>query len=317
MSRRALVTVVGPLLGLIGIFVFFYALIRGHTGLNLFASRGNLQTIALQSAIVGMAGLGMTMIILSGGIDLSTGSTVALTSVTVAALMKAWGWSAVPAACGAVCVGALCGLMNGALVTQLKVPPFIVTLGTMLIFRAEAKRVAEERTITPEPSMLDSLLDVGSVLPAGVWLLAILALLVAFVLHYTRFGRHLYATGSNEAAARLCGVPVTRIKILVYTLGGVFAGLAGLLQYSRLAMGDPTAAPGLELDAITAVVIGGGSLAGGEGTVVGTLIGALYMPTIRNGCSIMGWRTLNSEEVSGVIIVIAVALDRLRHRRGL
>lgn len=317
MNRRAITLWLGPVLGLVGVFLFFLGAIWTRTGHNVFATQGNVQTIVLQSAIVGMAGLGMTLIILSGGIDLSTGSTVALASVTVAALMKSRGWPAIPAACGAVGIAALCGLLNGTLVTQLKVPPFIVTLGTMLIFRAEAKRLADERTINPDPNMLDSLLDVGSVLPAGVWMLAILAVLIALVLHFTRFGRHLYATGSNEAAARLCGVPVTRIKILVYTLGGAFAGLAGLLQYSRLAMGDPTAAPGLELDAITAVVIGGGSLAGGEGYVLGTLIGALYMPTIRNGCSQMGWRNLESEEVAGVIIIVAVALDRLRHRRGL
>lgn len=316
MSGRSLLSRLGPLFGLAGVFLFFLIAVRSKTGLNLFATPGNLQTITLQSAIVGMAALGMTLIILAGGIDLSMGSTVALTSVSVAFLMKFHRWAAFPAACGAVVVGGLCGLLNGALITQLRVVPFIVTLGTMLIFRGAAKGLADERTINPDPSALDSLLDVGSVLPAGVWVLGFLAVAVSLLLHYTRFGRHLYATGSNEAAARLCGVPITKTKILVYTLGGCFAGLAGLLQYSRLAMGDPTAAPGLELDAITAVVIGGGSLAGGEGFVVGTLVGALYMPTIRNGCSQMGWPNLVTEIVAGVIIIIAVALDRLRHRRG-
>jgi len=317
MSARSLAARLGPLLGLLGVFLFFLIAVRSRTGLNLFATPGNLQTIALQSAIVGMAALGMTLIILAGGIDLSMGSTVALTSVTVAWLLKSKGWPAFPAACGAVAVGGLCGLLNGVLVTQLKVVPFIVTLGTMLIFRGVAKGLADERTINPEPSALDSLLDLSSVLPAGVWLLAILALVVSLQLHFTRFGRHLTATGSNEAAARLCGVPITLRKIQVYTLGGVFAGIAGLLQYSRLAMGDPTAAPGLELDAITAVVIGGGSLAGGEGHVLGTLVGALFMPMIRNGCSQMGWPNYRTEIVAGAIIIIAVAGDRPRHRRGL
>jgi ribose/xylose/arabinose/galactoside ABC-type transport system permease subunit len=317
MNPRALIVRLGPLVGLILIYFFFLVRVWSHTGQNLFATSGNLQTIALQSAIVGMAGLGMTIIIVSGGIDLSMGSTVALTSVAAAALLKFRGWPAFPAACGAVLVGGFCGLVNGLLVTRLRVVPFIVTLGTMLAVRGTAKGVAHELTINPDPSALDSLLDVSSVLPSGVWFLACLAAGVSLLLRYTRFGRHVFAVGSNEAAARLCGVPIAKTKILVYGLGGLFAGLAGLLQYSRLAMGDPTAAPGLELDVITAVVIGGGSLAGGEGSVIGTLIGALYMPMIRNGCSQMGWPNWVTEIVAGAIIVASVALDRLRHRRGL
>jgi ribose/xylose/arabinose/galactoside ABC-type transport system permease subunit len=317
MNPRALIVRLGPLLGLILIFLFFMVGVWIRTDRNLFATPGNLQTIALQSAIVGMAGLGMTMIIISGGIDLSMGSTVALTSVAAAALLKFRGWPAFPAAGGAVLVGGLCGLVNGLLVTQLRVVPFIVTLGTMLAVRGTAKGLANELTINPAPSALDSLLDVGSVLPSGVWFLALLAAAVSLILRYTRFGRHVFAVGSNEAAARLCGVPITRTKVQVYVLGGLLAGVAGLLQYSRLTMGDPTAAPGLELDVITAVVIGGGSLAGGEGSVIGTLIGALYMPAIKNGCSQMGWPNWVTEIVAGAIIVISVALDRLRHRRGL
>ncbi|MBV8879789.1 MAG: ABC transporter permease [Planctomycetaceae bacterium] len=317
MKPRLLLVRLGPLIGLIGIFLFFMIKIWSQTGRNLFATPGNLQTIALQSAIVAMAGLGMTIIIISGGIDLSMGSTVALCSVTVAALLKFQGWAAFPAACGAVLVGGLCGLLNGLLITQLRVVPFIVTLGTMLVVRGAAKGVADEQTVIPAPSALDSLLTISSVLPSGVWLLAILALGVSLLLRYTRSGRYFYAVGSNEAAARLCGVPITRVKIQAYVLGGLFAGLAGLLQYSRLNMGDPTAAPGLELDVIAAVVIGGASLAGGEGAVLGTLIGALYMPTIRMGCSQVGWANWKTEIAAGSIIVVAVALDRLRHRRGL
>ena len=317
MKGRSILVRLGPFLGLIGIFLFFLIAVWIKTGRNSFATPGNLQTIALQSAIVGMAALGMTMIILAGGIDLSIGSTVALTSVVAACLMKFRGWPAFPAACGAVLAGGLCGLLNGVLITRLQVVPFIITLGTLLILRGSAKGLADEQTVIPAPSALDSLLDVSSVLPSGVWLLAFLAAGVSVVLRYTRFGRHLFAVGSNEAAARLCGVPITRTKLGVYTLGGLFAGLAGLLQYSRLAMGDPTAAPGLELDVIAAVVIGGGSLAGGEGSVIGSLVGALFMMTIRYGCSQMGWPNWVTEIVAGAIIIIAVAGDRLRHRRGL
>src|SRR6185295_4379292 len=158
MNVRSLLIRLGPLLGLIGIFLFFTIKIWSQAGRNLFLTPENLQTIALQSAIVAMAGLGMTIIIISGGIDLSMGSTVALTSVVAAALMKLQGWPAFPAACGAVLVGSLCGLLNGALITRLKVVPFIVTLGTMLVIRGAAKGVAREQTVNPAPSALDSLL---------------------------------------------------------------------------------------------------------------------------------------------------------------
>jgi ribose/xylose/arabinose/galactoside ABC-type transport system permease subunit len=315
MSGRSILVRLGPFLGLIGIFLFFLIAVWIKTGRNSFATPGNLQTIALQSAIVGMVALGMTMIILAGGIDLSVGSVVALTSVVAACLMKFRGWPAFPAACGAVLAGGLCGFLNGLLITRLQVVPFIITLGSLLIFRGTAKGLAEEQTVIPSASALDSLLDVSSVLPSGVWLLAILAAGVSVVLRYTRFGRHLFAVGSNEAAARLCGVPVNRTKVLVYTLAGLFAGLAGLLQYSRLTMGDPTAAPGLELDVIAAVVIGGGSLNGGEGTVLGTLIGCLIMSVLNNGCVHTGIPNPAQDVIIGSIIVAAVALDRFRRRQ--
>jgi ribose/xylose/arabinose/galactoside ABC-type transport system permease subunit len=314
MSLRAVLLKIGPLLGLIGVFVFFVVAVWIHSGRNNFATWDNVQTVVVQSAIVGTAALGMTMIIISGGIDLSMGSMVALTSVMAAALMKSQGWSGFPAACGAVVLGALCGAVNGLTITQFRVVPFIATLGTYLILRGAAKGIADERTITPGPSVLDKLLDQGSLFSPGVWILALLAAGVSVLLHYTRFGRHVFAIGSNEQAARLCGVAVSRTKVSVYALGGMFAGIAGVFQYSRLTIGDPTAAPGLELDVIAAVVIGGGSLAGGEGSIVGSLIGALFMTTIRRGCAYMDWASWVTEIVAGTIIVIAAGLDRLRHR---
>jgi len=312
-SGRELVNRLGPFFGLAGVLGFFFLAVWAKTGRNSYITADNLQTIALQSAIVGTAALGMTMVIISGGIDLSVGSTVALTSVVVAALLKHGGWPALPAALGGVLAGALCGLVNGVLITQLRVVPFIVTLGTYLVLRGAAKGLADNRTINPDPTALDSLLDQTGFLPGGVWMLVVLAAGVFLLLRYTRFGLHLFAIGSNDQAARLCGVPIARTKVFVYTLGGLFAGLAGLLQYSRLTIGDPTSAPGLELDVIAAVVIGGGSLAGGEGSVVGSLVGALIMTAIRSGCSQMGWANWLTEIVAGAIIVIAAALDRLRH----
>ena len=153
-------------------------------------------------------------------------------------------------------------------------------------------------------------------LPVGVWLLVIMAILVAVLLRYTRLGRHIFAIGSNEETARLCGVAVWRVKVIVFMLGGAFAGLAGLMQFSRLTVGDPTVAVGLELDVIAAVVIGGGSLSGGEGSILGTLVGALIMTVIASGCTQMEVPNYWQEIITGGIIIVAVALDRLRHRRS-
>jgi ribose transport system permease protein len=194
----------------------------------------------------------------------------------------------------------------------------------MLVVRGAAKGIGREQKIDVEPGLLrwlDELLasvpkERGWMLvPIGVWLLIILAIITAGLLRYTRLGRHIFAIGSNEQTARLCGVAVDRVKLSVYTLGGLFAGLAGLMQFSRLTVGDPTVAVGLELDVIAAVVIGGGSLNGGEGSVLGTMVGALIMTVIASGCTQMGLPNWVQEIITGAIIVVAVALDRLRHRR--
>lgn len=217
--------------------------------------------------------------------------------------------------------GGVVGAVNGVVIARLRVVPFIVTLGSLLVVRGVAKGLAREQKIDAPASWLEELLAVlpeeqrWMVVPVGVWLTLGLAAVVWAVLRYTRFGKHAIAIGSNEATARLCGVAVERVKTSVYVLGGAFAGLAGVLQFSRLTVGDPTVAMGLELDVIAAVVIGGGSLAGGEGSVWGSLVGALIMTVIRSGCSQMGLPNWVQEIVTGGIIVGAVALDRWRHKR--
>jgi ribose/xylose/arabinose/galactoside ABC-type transport system permease subunit len=202
-------------------------------------------------------------------------------------------------------------------VTRLRLSPFIVTLGLMGALRGAAKGLANEQPIYPDETWLNHLMRLGAngAPPVGVWLTLVLAVLVGLMLRYTRLGRHTFAIGSNEQTARLCGVAVERVKVLVYTLCGAFAGLAGLMQFSRLTVGDPTVAVGLELNVIAAVVIGGGSLSGGEGSILGTLVGALIMTVIASGCTQMGLPNWVQEIVTGAIIVVAVALDRLRHRR--
>ncbi len=305
----------GPFVGLGAVFALFAFL-----GPASFASAGNLETIARQTAIVGIAAVGMTMVIIAGGIDLSVGSIIALVTVVVAAMLQS-GWSPLLAALGGVIAGAICGLLNGVLITRLRVVPFIVTLGTLLVMRGAAKGLAHEQKIDAPLTWLTDLLAAlpedrrWQLVPPGVWLMILFALLVAGLLRYTRLGRHIFATGSNEQTARLAGVAVDSVKVVVYALSGTFAGLAGLMQFSRLTVGDPTVAVGLELDVIAAVVIGGGSFSGGEGSVLGTIVGALIMAVIRSGCSQMGLPNWVQEIVTGSIIVLAVALDRLRHRR--
>lgn len=313
----------GPFLGLFLVYGLFAMLIP-----QTFFTVGNLELIARQTAIVGLAGLGMTVVMIAGGIDLSVGSVVALSTVVVAGMLQlhdgrtvaAWPvlWPLAAAGAG-VLTGAACGWVNGFLITRLRVVPFIVTLGTLLLLRGAAKGLAHEQKIDAPTTWLNELLATLQtsqrwlLVPAGVWITLALALVVAGLLRYTRLGRHAFAIGSNEQTARLCGVAVERVKIIVYVLGGAAAGLAGLLQFSRLSVGDPTVAIGMELNVIAAVVIGGGSLTGGQGSVPGTIVGALIMTIIGSGCSHLGLANWVQEIITGAIIVIAVALDRLRN----
>lgn len=311
--KRALAGVGGPIVGLTVVALIFTSLIGPY-----FLGAENLELIARQTAVVGAAALGMTMVIVAGGIDLSVGSVIALTTVVVAQLLRA-DTSPFLAGLGGVGAAALCGLLNGVLVTRLRVVPFIVTLGTMLLLRGAAKGLAEERRLEAPSTWLNDLLRAlgdgsGFLVPPGIWLVLVLALVVAGTLRYTKFGRHVFAVGSNERTARLCGVAVERVKVAVYTLTGALAGVAGVLLFSRLSVGDPTVADGLELDVIAAVIIGGGSLSGGRGTVLGTLLGATTMALIQIGCAQYGFPNWVQEIVTGIIIVLAVALDRWRNK---
>ena len=305
----------GPVVGLAFVFALFAILTPGK-----FATASNLQLMLLQTAVVGTAALGMTVVIISGGIDLSVGSVIALTTVIVALLLNS-GASPLVAAMGGVLAGMICGSMIGLLITQIRLAPFIVTLGMWGALRGAAKGLASEQMIVTPGTWLTKLLNtltdeqLWMLLPPGVWMMLLLAVIVGIMLKYTRPGRHIFAVGSNEIAARICGVSVERTKLMVYILGSGFAALAGVLQYSYLTVGDPTTASGLELDIIAAVVIGGGSLAGGEGSIMGSLVGALIMTTVANGCTKMELPNWVQEIVAGAIIVIAVSLDRFRHRK--
>ena len=304
----------GPLAALCLVYLLFVALRP-----DSFAGVAVLSTMVRQTVVVGICAVGMTLVIVHGGIDLSVGSAVALTTVVVASLLKR-GHGPGVAVLGGIGASAACGLVNGVLITRLRVAPFIVTLGVMKVVRGAAKGLANEQKIDVDARELDALLAPASrenlaFFPAGVWIAIGVALLAAGLLRYTRLGRHIYAVGSNEQTARLCGIEVSRVKVIVYTLAAVLTGLAGVMQFSTLTVGDPTDSFGLELDVIAAVVIGGGSLFGGEGSILGSLIGAFLMTVIKTGSTNVGLPNWVEEIITGVIIVVAVALDRVRHAR--
>ena len=285
-------------------------------GLKAFLGGANGKIILTQTVIVALGALGMTLIIVSGGIDLSAGSVVALCSV-VGAQMLNTNCPTVGVVLIAIAAGGLVGLINGVVITGLRLLPFIVTLGMMTIARGSAKWLGGNQTVNfPDTPLLNLMAlrepDSFFPVPIGVWITAALAILTALLLKRTVFGRYVFAIGSNESTARLCGVRVHRMKITIYAIAGLFFGLAGLMQMSRLAQGDPTVAIGLELDIIAAVVIGGASLNGGAGSVLGSMVGALIMTTLRSGSQMMGWPNYFQEIIIGTVIVLAVALDRLR-----
>ena len=313
---KAILTRAGPFLGLLVVIALFS--IPAETR-EVFLTYANLKIVLTQTVIVAVGALGMTIIIVGGGIDLSVGSNIALTSV-VGALLIRQGWGPAPALVAMVLSGAVIGLLNGVATAGLRVTPFIITLGTLGVARGGAKWLADNQTVNYETSPLNGWMTTvdpySYAMPAGVWIVLVLAVITSLLLRNTVLGRHVFALGSNEATARLCGIPTRRLKIVIYTLAGCFFGLAGVFQLSRLRQGDPTVAVGLELDIIAAVIIGGASLSGGVGTILGSMIGALIMAVLRNGTQLMEWPTYFQEIIIGLVIVVAVFLDRLRQGKS-
>jgi ribose transport system permease protein len=312
--RASVLDLVGPFAGLLAVAALF-AVLEPATFLSVY----NLQTIAAQTVIVGLGAIGMTFVIVSGGIDLSVGSVIALSSVVTALALRD-GWNPTMAALAGAAAGLAIGIANGIVIAGAKVVPFIVTLGTMGVARGVAKYLAGEQKIDAPPGWLAEVMartpePAWLVVAPGVWMLAILAVAMGIVLTRTVFGLHTYAIGSSEPTAHLSGVRVARTKTFIYAVSGLFAGLAGVVQYARLTVGDPTTAVGKELDVIAAVVIGGASLSGGVGGITGSLVGAFLMTVLANGCTLTGVPNYVQEILIGLIIVVAVALDRLRHRQ--
>jgi ribose transport system permease protein len=322
-GRRArfLLDALGPLLALVLVFGFFAAADSTYGG-GTFATSRSVRTILVQAAPIAVAALGMTVIIIAGGIDLSAGTSLALCA-TVLALALRQGFSPSVAVAGCLLTGCACGLLNGGLIALLRVKPFIVTLGTMTAFLGIAKMLADETTVRPHPNQIPAWLPAmvkpspdfqWMAVASGVWLLVLLAIVLSLVLRQTVFGRYVFALGSNEATARLCGINVPLVKIAVYTLAGAFVGIAGMYQFARLSSGNPTSGIGLELKMIAAVVIGGGSLSGGRGTALGTLSGALLTQVIASGCTQLELSNPWQDVLLGIIIIAAVTIDQLRQR---
>jgi ribose/xylose/arabinose/galactoside ABC-type transport system permease subunit len=320
-----------PFIGLIFVFSLFTALIAifEPDNLSAFLSSRNLKTVITQTVIVGIGALGMTMVITSGGIDLSAGSQIALTSVACAMTLNAFA-SGDPATVGtlglvvavlaAMSTGAVAGAFNGCVSCFLKIPPFIVTLGTMMVARGAAEGIANQSQVRTPVNTLQTFMERNPdpewlIFAPGVWMMLILLVIVGVTMRFTVLGRYIYALGSNESTARLCGIPVTKYRILIYTLCGILMGVSGTMSYAFLASGDPTTAVAKELDIIAAVVIGGGSLSGGQGSPVGSIAGALIMTLLVSGCSMLNVPDYSQKIIIGFIIIGAVAVDGWKNRR--
>jgi fructose transport system permease protein len=302
----------GPWLALLGACIFF------ATQSDRFLTGGNLSLILQQVMVVGVIAIGQTLVILTAGIDLSCGMVMALGSIIMSKFATELGLP-VPVAilCG-IGVTTLFGLLNGLLVTRIKLPPFIVTLGTLNIAFAITQLYSSSQTITDLPGGLTGLgttFTIGNAEVAwGSVLMVVLYALTWFVLRETAAGRHIYAVGNNAEATRLVGIPTQRVLLGVYVAAGVLYGIASLLSVARTGVGDPNAGQTENLDAITAVVLGGTSLFGGRGIVLGSLIGVLIVGVFRNGLTLMGVSSIYQVLVTGVLVILAVAADQLSRR---
>jgi ribose transport system permease protein len=300
-------------------FLPFLTLIILFVGLSLatphFLTQTNLASVVRQTAVINIMALGMTLIIIAGGIDLSVGAILAMGGLLGTMAMEK-GMPIVAGVIVGVLAGAVSGLVNGLLTTQLRINPFIVTLGTLGIVRGLTLIISNGLPVHQIPPAF-SFLGEGNVLgvPFVLWILVVAAVLIHVILEHTRMGRYAFAIGSNPDAAYYAGIPVRFHTTAVYAIGGMLTGLAGMIEASRLMTGQPTAGQGYELQAIAAVVIGGGSLRGGEGSVVGTLVGAFIMGLLSNGSDLLGISPYLQQAIIGAVIILAVTIDEVRKRR--
>ena len=279
-----------------------------------FLTSDNLMGVFRSFSTTAIMSIGMVMVIITGGIDLSVGSVMGLAGLVTALAFQHGFTTVVSVACG-LGVGVVFGMTNGLLVTVGRLPPFIATLGTLSIGRGLMYIITKGVPVTPEtPDIFNQIGQgyLGSV-PAPVVIMVVLAIVFSVVMSYTTFGRHVYATGGNEHAAWISGVNTSRTKLIVYTLSGAISSLAGIVAFSRFLSAEPASGFGVELDVIAAAAIGGASLAGGVGSVQGTVIGAALTGIIANGVVLMNINTYAQQAITGAVILIAVSIDVWRH----
>src|SRR5678815_31836 len=304
---------VGPFLALLAACVFF------ATRSDRFLTGDNLSIVLQQVMVVGVIAIGQTLVILTAGVDLSCGTVMALGAIVMTKLAAELGVSVPLAIVVGVGATTLFGFLNGLLVTRINLPPFIVTLGTLNIAFAITQLYSNAQTVTDLPDAMNALGGTfhvgGTTVVYGVVVMLALYALTAFVLRETAAGRHVYAVGNNPEAARLTGIATPRVILAVYVLAGVLYGIAALLSVARTGVGDPNAGQTENLDAITAVVLGGTSLFGGRGTVLGSLVGALIVGVFRNGLTLMGVPSVYQILITGILVILAVTTDQLSRRR--
>jgi len=303
---------VGPLIALLAACVFF------ATRSDRFLTGDNLSIVLQQVMVVGVIAIGQTLVILTAGVDLSCGTVMALGAIVMTKLAAELGVSVPLAIVVGVGATTLFGFLNGLLVTRINLPPFIVTLGTLNIAFAITQLYSNAQTVTDLPDAMNALGGTfhvgGTTVVYGVVVMLALYALTAFVLRETAAGRHVYAVGNNPEAARLTGIATPRVILAVYVFAGVLYGIAALLSVARTGVGDPNAGQTENLDAITAVVLGGTSLFGGRGTVLGSLVGALIVGVFRNGLTLMGVSSVYQILITGILVILAVATDQLSRR---
>lgn len=337
MNLKKTFALLGPVFAMVIIMIVF-AVADNFYGSGQYSSIRNFRVMMNSAALIAIPALGMTIIIIAAGIDLSAGTALTLCGTVLALRLKnspvtteeaGFAMVMIKALLYTVGVGCLCGLLNGGLISLTRVVPFIVTLGTMTIFLGVGQILSGESTVyAPEsniPQWISDLCYTGSnadrysvamgdvLIPNSFGLALVLSTIVALVLHYTVFGRNIFAIGSSESTARLCGVNIPLTTIGVYTLAGVFVAIGGMLYYANVKNGNPTDGLGKELQIIAAVVLGGGSLSGGRGSILGTLSGAFIIVAIDSGCSQLSIPNTYTHIIIGCIIIVAVIVDQLRH----
>ncbi|MFK8113919.1 MAG: ABC transporter permease [Rubripirellula sp.] len=335
MLKKLFRSQLGPLFALLFIIVLFSIADKAWGG-GYFLSLRNMRVIMSSASLIAVPAFGMTIIIIAAGIDLSAGTALTLCGTVLALQLKhsevgagdpGFAATMMVALLAMVLTGCLCGLANGALISATKVVPFIVTLGTMTIFLGIGQIIAGESTVYAPKEMIpewlrylcytgsnsENYLIPGFRVPASVLIAVVLAVLVGLLMRFTVFGRNIFAIGSSESTARLCGINVPMTLVAVYTLAGFFVAVGGLLYFADVKNGNPSDGTGKELEIIAAVVLGGGSLSGGRGSIFGTMVGALIITVIRSGCSQLSIPNTYTHIIIGGIIIIAVIVDQLRH----